>query len=249
MPLANTRNLLRRGVGGRLGTRPRLARSGCAALVSAALCVSVFGSGCRRKLQYRVTVPPSAASEVRDIDVPAPRVRLSIQITDFVVRDDTLFPEDQRALLRRTEGVAFANALHEALGLQGGFARIVRKARPAPDETDLTLEGEYRLFIRLGPGAKGSIPYYGRYASIGGAWTRERVSVVVRKGNGQEIWRGEFEDEHRQVRRAIEQASVPWRTPEFVARIAARIVTEAAAESKSSDGSFWADLTVMGRAQ
>lgn len=185
----------------------------------------VLTAACASRQRFTVHQPPLPAAEVRDIEITAPRIPRSILVADFVVRDDTEFSEDERALLRRTQGVALANALHEALGAQGAFARVVRQESATAPDTDLAIEGDYRLFLRAGPGRKGNIPWYGRYASISGAWTRERLAVRIRDQNGREVWRGEFEDEHRQVRRAIDDAAfVPWMTPDFVARIATGIV-------------------------
>lgn len=182
-------------------------------------------AACASRQRFTVEKPPLPAAEVHDIAAKAPRIDLSLQVSDFLVLDDTEFPENERVLLRRTQGVALANELQAALGAQGAFARVVRRERPTARDTDLGIEGDYRLFLRAGPGRKGNIPWYGRYASISGAWTRERVAVRVRDRSGREVWRGEFEDEHRQVRRAIDDpAFVPWMTPEFVSRIALGII-------------------------
>lgn len=185
----------------------------------------MLATGCAPRQRFTVRQLPLPAAEVRDIEIRNPRIPRSILVADFLVRDDTEIPEDERALLRRTQGVELANALQEALGALGVFARVVRRERPTPSDTDLAIEGDYRLFLRAGPGRKGNIPWYGRYASISGAWTRERVAIRVRDQSGREVWRGEFEDEHKQVRRAIDDpAFVPWMTPEFVSRVAIGIV-------------------------
>lgn len=195
----------------------------------------LVATACASRQRFTVHQPPLPAAEVRDIETTAPRIDLSIQVADFLVRDDTEFPEDERVLLRRTQGVALANALQAALGAQNAFARVVRREMPTAPDTDLAIEGDYRLFLRAGPGRKGNIPWYGRYASISGAWTRERLAVRVRDRSGREVWRGEFEDEHRLVRRAVDDpAFVPWMTQEFVSRVATGIL-EAVEASAQED--------------
>jgi hypothetical protein len=194
--------------------------------------VTITAAACSRT-HFHVDRLPLPAEQVAAIDTPTARTSLSVQVSDFRVRDDTECPPDERAKLREVLGTELANELQVALGSQGVFRRVVRTQRPNPADTDLMVDGDYVFFGRFGPGPKGHIPWYGRFATINTAWTRERVIVRVTNTSGALVWSGEFEDEHRQLRRPVQEAPwVPYMTQDFVSRMATRTSQEVLAHKE-----------------
>jgi hypothetical protein len=182
-------------------------------------------SGCRARTDVHIPRYATAA-EVQSVDCPDAASATTLAIANIAVRDDVQPAVEDRAAVRAWLGTDLANRLHAALAQQRAFARLTRIEHPPAAGTDLVLTGEYDFFARFGPGPKGHIPWYGQFAMINQAWTRERIHLRVLDRAGAVIWHASFEDEHRQIRRGNDRAFVPWLADEFVLRMARRVAAE-----------------------
>lgn len=184
--------------------------------VWSALIVSL---GCARGPHFTVSDAPAPADRLPPIVSGSAQVEATLGIIDSVVVDDTELPQDERPLLRQTLALQLANSLYDAIGREGVVRTVTRQEDDRSNGADFLLHGTYRFFGRLGTGSLGRIPVYGLYARLNKAWTRERVQLRITDArSGAELWRHDFEDEHRQTRRAIQRDKpwVPFLAPAFI---------------------------------
>jgi hypothetical protein len=148
-----------------------------------------------------------------------------VQVENFQAYDDTQYPEEERALLRRTFSLMVPNGLYEVMGQSRQFSEVARVERGDLANTDYIVSGTCEHFDRLGGGGRRRIPYYGAFGTFVRAWVRETIDVaVVESRTGTIILRKSFADEEQLAGRAHDDLRVRFWRPEFIARVGAAVI-------------------------
>jgi hypothetical protein len=183
----------------------------------------VLSTGCWRP-HFHVDKNPAEPDRLPVLTNDRAAEQARIQVENFRVYDDTQYPQDERALLRRTFSLEVPNQLYEVIGKSGRFSEVVRVERGDATTADFVVSGTCEHFDRLGGGGKRWIPYYGAGGTFVRAWVRETIDVrVVESRSGATILRKSFADEEQLAGRGRDDLRVTFWRPEFIARVAAAV--------------------------